>query len=110
MYYRFDKRLWLILLCTSPVDESKVRQQQQEMEQGCVAVKLAVAGKEKAEENSQQIQAQLEESNVSLERLRCELLRQQEHSEQGETKSCSWTAQLPFQRGPWDTLTIPLDL
>ncbi|XP_072231355.1 coiled-coil alpha-helical rod protein 1 [Leuresthes tenuis] len=62
--------------------ESKVRQQQQEMEQGCVAVKLAVAGKEKAEENLQQIQAQLEESNVSLERLRCELLRQQEHSEQ----------------------------
>ncbi|KAM4545279.1 coiled-coil alpha-helical rod protein 1 isoform 2-T2 [Odontesthes bonariensis] len=62
--------------------ESKVRQQQQEMEQGCVAVKLAAAGREEAQEKLLQIQAQLEESNVSLERLGCELLRQQEHSEQ----------------------------
>ncbi|XP_041864972.1 coiled-coil alpha-helical rod protein 1 isoform X2 [Melanotaenia boesemani] len=62
--------------------ESKVRQQQQELEQCCMEVKLAVAGKEKADQSLQQIQIQLEESYVSLEGLRCELLRQQEHSEQ----------------------------
>ncbi|KAM4546325.1 coiled-coil alpha-helical rod protein 1 isoform 2-T2 [Fundulus diaphanus] len=61
--------------------ESKVRQQQQDLEHSCVEVRLAVAAKEQAEQSLQEIQAQLEESNGSLERLRCELLRQQEQSE-----------------------------
>lgn len=43
-----------------------------------------MAAKEKAEQSLQQTQAQLEESNASLERLRCELLRQQEQSKHGE--------------------------
>ncbi|KAM9729417.1 coiled-coil alpha-helical rod protein 1 isoform 1-T1 [Menidia menidia] len=62
--------------------ESKVRQQRQEMEQCYVEVQLAAAGQERAEENLQQVRAQLEESTGSLEKLRCELLRQQELSEQ----------------------------
>uniref|UniRef100_A0A3Q2TXV1 Coiled-coil alpha-helical rod protein 1 n=1 Tax=Fundulus heteroclitus TaxID=8078 RepID=A0A3Q2TXV1_FUNHE len=61
--------------------ESKVRQQQQDLEHSCAEVRLAVAAKEQAEQSLQEIQAQLEESNGSLERLRCELLRQQEQSE-----------------------------
>ncbi|XP_032433258.1 coiled-coil alpha-helical rod protein 1 isoform X1 [Xiphophorus hellerii] len=61
--------------------ESKVRQQQQDREHSCMEVRLAVAAKEQAEQSLQEIQAQLEESNGSLERLRCELLRQQEQSE-----------------------------
>lgn len=65
-------------------DESKVRQQQQDREDSCMEVSLAVAAKEQAEQSLQEIQAQLEESNASLERLRCELLRQQEQSEHGE--------------------------
>ncbi|XP_047234220.1 coiled-coil alpha-helical rod protein 1 isoform X2 [Girardinichthys multiradiatus] len=61
--------------------ETKVRQQQQDLEHSCVEVRLAAAAKEQVEESLQEIQAQLEESNTSLERLRCELLRQQEQSE-----------------------------
>lgn len=47
-------------------------------------VRQAVAGREEAEQSLQQIQAQLEESRVNLEKLRSELLSQQEHSERGE--------------------------
>ncbi|KAM4726823.1 coiled-coil alpha-helical rod protein 1 [Anableps anableps] len=61
--------------------ESKAKQQQQDLEHSCMEVRLAMAAKEQAEQSLQEIQAQLEESNVSLERLRCELLRQQEQSE-----------------------------
>ncbi|XP_024121977.1 coiled-coil alpha-helical rod protein 1 isoform X2 [Oryzias melastigma] len=61
---------------------SEVRQLQQELEQSCGEVKRAVAGKEKAEQSLQQIQAQLDENNVSLETLRCELLRLQERNQQ----------------------------
>lgn len=68
----------------SLTDESKFKQQQQDLEHSCMEVRLAVAAKEQAERSLQEIQAQLEESNASLERLRCELLRQQEQSEQGE--------------------------
>ncbi|XP_030602462.1 coiled-coil alpha-helical rod protein 1 [Archocentrus centrarchus] len=62
--------------------ESKVRQQQQELEQSWVEVQQAVDGREEAEQNLQQIQAQLEDTKVTLERARCELLSQQEHSKQ----------------------------
>ncbi|XP_041808504.1 coiled-coil alpha-helical rod protein 1 [Chelmon rostratus] len=61
--------------------ESKLRQQQQELEQSWMEVRQAVAGREEADESLQQIQAQLEESKVNLEKLRSELLSQQEHSE-----------------------------
>ncbi|XP_038152504.1 coiled-coil alpha-helical rod protein 1 isoform X1 [Cyprinodon tularosa] len=60
--------------------ESKVRQLQQDLEHSCAQVRLAVASKEQAEQSLQEIQAQLEEKNASMESLRCELLRQQEQS------------------------------
>ncbi|XP_044079620.1 coiled-coil alpha-helical rod protein 1 [Siniperca chuatsi] len=60
--------------------ESKLRQQQQELEQSWMEVRQAVAGREEAEQSLQQIQAQLEETKVNLEKLRSELLSQQEHS------------------------------
>ncbi|XP_024866276.1 coiled-coil alpha-helical rod protein 1 isoform X3 [Kryptolebias marmoratus] len=69
--------------------ESKVRQQQQEHEHSCRELRLAAAGREEAEQSLRQIQAQLEESNGSLERLRCELLRQQEQSEHALQESVS---------------------
>ncbi|XP_040006815.1 coiled-coil alpha-helical rod protein 1 isoform X2 [Xiphias gladius] len=62
--------------------ESKRRQQQQELEQSWMEVQQAVAGREKAEQSLQHIQAQLEESKVNLERLCSELLIQKEHSKQ----------------------------
>lgn len=71
-------------LCTFSSDESKLRQQQQDLEQSWVEVRQAVAGREEAEQSLQQIQAQLEESKVNLEKLCSELLVQQEHSEQGK--------------------------
>lgn len=61
--------------------DSKVKQQQQDLEHSCMEVRLAVAAQEQAERSLQEIRAQLEESNASLEGLRCELLRQQEQSE-----------------------------
>ncbi|KAM9348605.1 coiled-coil alpha-helical rod protein 1 [Symphorus nematophorus] len=61
--------------------ESRLRQQQQEMEQSWVEVRQAVAGREEAVQSLQQIQAQLEQSKINLEKLRSELLSQQEHSE-----------------------------
>ncbi|XP_038565124.1 coiled-coil alpha-helical rod protein 1 [Micropterus salmoides] len=60
--------------------ESKLRTQQQELEQSWMEVRQAVAGREEAEQSLQQIQAQLEETKVNLEKLRSELLSQQEHS------------------------------
>lgn len=74
----------LSALCTFSSDESKLRQQQQNLEQSWLEVRQAVARREEAEQNLQQIQAQLEESKVNLEKLCSELLVQQEHSEQGE--------------------------
>lgn len=74
-------------------DESKVRLHQQELEQSWVELEQAVAGREEAEQNLQQIQAQLEDTKVTLERVRCELLSQQEQSEQGEAARCA-----PFRR------------
>uniref|UniRef100_A0A3P8S0R3 Coiled-coil alpha-helical rod protein 1 n=1 Tax=Amphiprion percula TaxID=161767 RepID=A0A3P8S0R3_AMPPE len=62
--------------------EGKARQQQQELQQSLVEVQQAVADREKAEQSLQQIQAQLEERNVILEKLRCELLSQEEQSKQ----------------------------
>ncbi|XP_032389850.1 coiled-coil alpha-helical rod protein 1 isoform X2 [Etheostoma spectabile] len=62
--------------------ESQLRlQQQQAMEQSRVEVRQAVAGREEAEQSLQQIQAQLEEGKVNLEKLHSVLLSQQEHSE-----------------------------
>lgn len=43
-----------------------------------------MAGREEAEQSLQQIQAELQESKVNLEKLCSELLIQQEHSERGE--------------------------
>lgn len=71
-------------LCTSSSDENKHRRQQQELEQSWAEVRQAVAGRQEAEQSLQQIQAQLGESKVNLEKLRSELLIQREHSEQGE--------------------------
>ncbi|XP_042288219.1 coiled-coil alpha-helical rod protein 1 isoform X1 [Thunnus maccoyii] len=62
--------------------ESKLREQQQELEQSWVEVRQAAAGREEAQQSLQQIQAQLDESKVNLEKLQSELLSQQEHSEQ----------------------------
>ncbi|XP_028278350.1 coiled-coil alpha-helical rod protein 1 isoform X3 [Parambassis ranga] len=62
--------------------ESKVRQQQQELEQSWEKVRQAVAQREETEQSLQQIQVQLEESKVNLEKLHCELLSQKELSEQ----------------------------
>lgn len=73
-----------VYLCVSSSDESKLRQQQQELEQSWVEVRRAVAGREEAEQSLQQIQAQLEESKVNREEHSSELLSQQEHSERGE--------------------------
>uniref|UniRef100_A0AAQ4PPE2 Coiled-coil alpha-helical rod protein 1 n=1 Tax=Gasterosteus aculeatus aculeatus TaxID=481459 RepID=A0AAQ4PPE2_GASAC len=61
--------------------ESKLRWQQQQLEQSRAEVRQALAGGAEAERSLQQIQAQLEESKVNLEELRSELLSQQEHSE-----------------------------
>ncbi|KAF3705921.1 Coiled-coil alpha-helical rod protein 1 Alpha-helical coiled-coil rod protein [Channa argus] len=61
--------------------EGKLRQQQQDLEQSWVELCQAVAGRKDAEQSLQQIQAQLEESKVNLEKLCSELLIQQEHSE-----------------------------
>lgn len=72
------------LFCTSSSDESKLRWQQQQLEQSRAEVRQALAGGAEAERSLQQIQAQLEESKVNLEELRSELLSQQEHSERGE--------------------------
>ncbi|GAA6233023.1 coiled-coil alpha-helical rod protein 1 [Lates japonicus] len=62
--------------------ESKQRRQQQELEQSWAEARQAVAGRQEAEQSLQQIQAQLGESKVNLEKLRSELLIQREHSEQ----------------------------
>ncbi|XP_026185221.1 coiled-coil alpha-helical rod protein 1 [Mastacembelus armatus] len=61
--------------------ESKLKQQQQELEQRSMEVQQAVAGREEMEQSLHQVQAQLEESKVNLEKLCSELLIQQEHSE-----------------------------
>ncbi|XP_076024982.1 coiled-coil alpha-helical rod protein 1 [Genypterus blacodes] len=63
--------------------ESKLRQQQQELERSWVEVRQAVAGREEAQRSLQESQAQLKESKVNLDKLGTELLRQQEQSEQG---------------------------
>ncbi|XP_070773896.1 coiled-coil alpha-helical rod protein 1 [Enoplosus armatus] len=60
--------------------ESKLSQQQQELEQSWMEVRQAVAGREEAEQSLQQIQAQLEETKVNMEKLCSQLLSQQEHS------------------------------
>lgn len=77
----------LFTFCTSSSDESKLRTQQQELEQSWMEVRQAVAGREEAEQSLQQIQAQLEETKVNLEKLRSELLSQQEHSKRGEASA-----------------------
>ncbi|KAK5859170.1 hypothetical protein PBY51_003256 [Eleginops maclovinus] len=65
--------------------EGKLRQQQQQQQQALelswAEVRQAMAGREEAEQSLQQIQAQLEESKVNLEKLCAELLSQQERSE-----------------------------
>ncbi|KAM3869308.1 coiled-coil alpha-helical rod protein 1 [Diretmus argenteus] len=62
--------------------ESKLRKQQQELEQSRVALHEAVASREEAQQRLQQNQNQLEESKVTVERLRSQMLSQQEQSEQ----------------------------
>ncbi|TNN88671.1 Coiled-coil alpha-helical rod protein 1 [Liparis tanakae] len=61
--------------------ESTLRRQQLALEQSCVEVRQALAGREEAERSLQQIQTQLDESKVDLEKLGSELLSQQEHGE-----------------------------
>ncbi|XP_074529279.1 coiled-coil alpha-helical rod protein 1 [Halichoeres trimaculatus] len=61
--------------------ESKVQQQQKELEQSWTETHQAVAGREETEQNLLELQAQLKETEVNLETLRSELLSQQEHSE-----------------------------
>ncbi|KAK2828484.1 hypothetical protein Q5P01_019518 [Channa striata] len=61
--------------------ESKLRRQQQDLEQSWVEAWHAVAGRKEAEQSLQQIQGQLEQCKVNLEKLSSELLIQQEHSE-----------------------------
>ncbi|XP_070699704.1 coiled-coil alpha-helical rod protein 1 [Pempheris klunzingeri] len=74
--------------------ESRLRQQQQELEQSWMEVRQAVASREEADQSLQQIQAQLEESKVNLEKVRAEQLSQQEHCESAlqervsEIKAC----------------------
>lgn len=68
-------------------DESKLRHQQQELEQSLVEVRRAAGGREQAEHNLRLIQAQLGECRVNLEEVSRELLHQQEHSDRGE---CAW--------------------
>lgn len=80
----FWQYICLSSLCISTSDESKQKQQRQELEQSWMEVQQAVAGREKAEQSLQQIQAQLEETKVNLEELRSEQLIQQERSERGE--------------------------
>lgn len=65
-------------------DESKLGQQQQEIQQSWVEVQQAAAERKEAQQSLQQIQAQLDESKVNLDRLQSELISQQEHSAQGE--------------------------
>lgn len=78
-----------VSLCfwTSFPDESKLRHQQQELEQSWVEVRRAAAGREQAEHNLRLIQAQLGECRVNLEEVSRELLHQQEHSDRSE---CAW--------------------
>lgn len=80
--------VWVSLcLQTLFSDESKLRHQQQELEQSCVEVQRAAAGREQAEHNLRMIQAQLGECRVNLEERSRELLHQQERSDHGE---CAW--------------------
>ncbi|KAM9385741.1 LOW QUALITY PROTEIN: coiled-coil alpha-helical rod protein 1 [Pholidichthys leucotaenia] len=69
--------------------ENKVKQQQLELEHSHVEVQQAAAGRKNAEQSLLQVQAQLEESKVNQEKLRCELLSLQEHSEQVLQKKVS---------------------
>ena len=78
--------VWLCLW-TWFSDESKVRHQQQELEQSWVQVRGAAAGREQAEHNLRLIQAQLAECRVSLEDVSRRLLHQQER---GERSECAW--------------------
>lgn len=89
-----QQRLGLTLsLWTSFSDESKLRHQQQELEQSWVEVRRAAAGREQAEHNLQLIQAQLGECRVNLEEVSRELLHQQERSDRGE---CAWFLTLTY--------------
>lgn len=65
-------------------DESRLRQQQQGLEQSWAEARQAAALREEAERSLQQVQTRLEESRVDLETLRSELLAQQELSQRGE--------------------------
>lgn len=85
-----------LTFCTCSPDESKLRQQQQDLEQSCTDVRLAVAGREAAEQSLQQVQAQLDESKVDLDKLCAELLIQQERSERGKAAAATARA-LSFQ-------------
>ncbi|XP_029925514.1 coiled-coil alpha-helical rod protein 1 isoform X2 [Myripristis murdjan] len=62
--------------------ESKLRRQQQDLEQSRAEVREAVVGREEAQQSLQQSQTQLEESKANLEQLRSQLLNQQELREQ----------------------------
>lgn len=66
--------------------ESKLRRQQQDLEQSRAEVREAVVGREEAQQSLQQSQTQLEESKANLEQLHSQLLSQQELSEQGEAR------------------------
>ncbi|XP_068187183.1 coiled-coil alpha-helical rod protein 1 isoform X2 [Antennarius striatus] len=61
--------------------EGKLNQQQQQLEQSWTEAFQAVADKDEAEQSLLQIQAQLEESKVNMDKLHSEWLSQQELSE-----------------------------
>ncbi|XP_056141426.1 coiled-coil alpha-helical rod protein 1 [Lampris incognitus] len=68
--------------------DSKLRQQQQELEQSRLEVCEAVCSRAEAQQRLQQAQTQLE-SKVNLEQLHSELLSQQEHSERARREKVS---------------------
>ncbi|KAM9846387.1 coiled-coil alpha-helical rod protein 1 [Aulostomus maculatus] len=78
--------------------ESKLRQQQQDLEQSWVKVRQAVASREEEQQSLQQVLAQLAESKVNLEKLRSQLLRQQEDSERAQQQKGSEVEQRCAER------------
>lgn len=90
-------KVWVPLcLCTSFSDESKLRRQQQELEQSWVEVRRAAAGGEQAEHDLRLVQAQLGECRVSLEEVSRDLLHQKEHGERSESLTLTYPGNARF--------------
>nr|XP_057944020.1 coiled-coil alpha-helical rod protein 1 isoform X2 [Doryrhamphus excisus] len=61
--------------------EKKLSQKQKELEQTRMEVQTVMSSREEVQQNLQQVLAQMEESKVTQEKLRCDLLDQKERSE-----------------------------